>query len=421
MTALIFAAPASGAGLSTVTLALLRHLTLTGHDIRGAKSGPDHVDPRLHEVACGRICHNLDAWAMSPERIRELASGPELLLIEGAAGLFDGAPDGRGAVADLARMLRLPVVLIVDAGRMAQSVAPLCTGFAKHDPNVRIEGVILNNVGSPPHEAMLRGALKAAGLTVLGALPRHSGIAMPRRTGPLQADERADLEAVLNRAAEWVAEGTDIDGLLALAAPHATRRSDTRLTPPAQRIAVARDAAFVQTYPHILADWRRAGAEIVHFSPLANEKVPDAGFIYLPGGPVQDHAGRMAENGIFVKSLHRAAESVPVHGEGGGYMALGRSLTDATGATHRMADLLDLDVSFATPRLHLGYRHLTDLGGPFGGHLTAHEHHAATTLRAEGDPLYAAHDATGAALPPMGLRKGHVSGSFANVIDRAAP
>jgi cobyrinic acid a,c-diamide synthase len=419
MTGLILAAPSSGAGKTTVTLALLRLLSRQGVVVRGAKSGPDYIDPRFHEAACGAPCLNLDAWAMSPERIAALAAGDGLLLIEGAMGLFDGAPpDGRGAVADLARMLRLPVVLVVDAGRMAQSIAPLCSGFANHDPAVCISGVILNNVGSPRHEAMLRRALAPTGLPVLAALRRDKDLAMPsRHLGLVQAGERADLDAFLDRAADRLAESLDLGALAALARPLPAADAPTRLAPPAQRIALARDAAFAFAYPHMLEDWRAQGAEILAFSPLADDPVPDADLVFLPGGYPELHAGRLAGNRRFLDTLRRHAETGPVHGECGGYMVLGEALIDAGGVAHRMAGLLPLETTFADRRLHLGYRRLHARGGPFPGHLAAHEFHYATTLRAEGPPLYEAEDAEGTPLAPMGLRKGQVTGSFAHVID----
>lgn len=145
-----------------VTLGLLRALSQRGVAVRGAKSGPDYIDPRFHAAACGRPCRNLDAWAMTPERVVALAACDELLLVEGAMGLFDGAPpDARGATADLARILGLPVVLIVDAARMAQSIAPLVAGFAAQDRDVELGAVILNRVGSPRHEKMLRARPRA--------------------------------------------------------------------------------------------------------------------------------------------------------------------------------------------------------------------------------------------------------------------
>lgn len=413
----LIAAPASGSGKTTVTLGLLRALSRDGVPVRGAKSGPDYIDPRFHAAACGAPCLNLDAWAMTAERIRSLASGPPLI-IEGAMGLFDGVPpDGRGACADLARLLDLPVVLLVDAARMAQSVAPLVAGFAAHDASVRIAGVILNRVGSDRHAQMLRRALAPVGLPVIGAIPRNAGIALPsRHLGLVQAQEREDLQAFLDAAADLIRGHLDLTALPPLVPLPAAARSP-RAAPPAQRIAVASDAAFAFAYPHLLADWRAAGAEVIPFSPLADEKVPICDLVYLPGGYPELHAGRLAANAAFLASLRRIAETTPVYGECGGYMVLGDALTDEDGTAHPMAGLLRLETSFAARKLHLGYRTVSGACGPFPGAWRAHEFHYATTLRAEGQTLYRAEDAEGTELPPMGLVQGHVSGSFAHLID----
>jgi len=421
MPGLILSAPGSGSGKTTVTLGLLRALRQRGMQVRGAKSGPDYIDPRFHEAACGAPCLNLDAWAMTPDRIHTLAATDGLLLIEGAMGLFDGAPpNGKGATADLARILGLPVVLVIDAARMAQSVAPIVAGFAGHDPAVHIAGVILNRVGSPRHENMLRNALAGSGIPVLGAVHRDAGLTQPsRHLGLVQAQERPDLETFLDAVAASMARQIDIDALLTLATPLPPATATNRMPPPAQRIAIARDAAFAFAYPHLLDDWHRMGAEIAGFSPLANESVPDADLVILPGGYPELHAGRLAASTTFLKSLKNAAQHSNIYGECGGYMVLGDALTAADGTAHAMAGLLALETSFANRRLHLGYRNLIPLGGPFGSRLTGHEFHYATTMRAEGDPLFDATDAEGTALPPMGLRAGRVSGSFAHVIDRA--
>ncbi|TFL18265.1 cobyrinate a,c-diamide synthase [Jannaschia formosa] len=413
MPGLILAAPSSGSGKTTITLGLLRALRDAGIDVRGAKSGPDYIDPRFHEAASGAPCPNLDAWAMTPGMIAGLGAGPGLLLVEGAMGLFDGAaPDGRGAVADLARQLRLPVVLIVDAARMAQSVAPLVAGFAAHDPEVRVAGVILNRIGSPRHEAMLRAACP---LPVLGCVPRDARLATPsRHLGLVQAEERPDLDAFLATAGAVMAERIDLAMLQSLAAP-LPDAAPPRFDPPAQRIAVARDAAFAFVYPHLLEGWRRAGAEIATFSPLADEPAPVADLVYLPGGYPELHAGRLATNRRFLASL----ADRPVHGECGGYMVMGETLSDAEGRTYRMAGLLGLATSFAERRLHLGYRRLRATGGPFAGTWAGHEFHYATTLRAEGTPLFEAWDAEGAPLPPAGLRRGPAQGSFLHLITPA--
>ncbi len=221
MPGLILSAPASGSGKTVVTLGILRALRRLGVPVRSAKSGPDYIDPRFHAAATGAPCPNLDAWAMTPDRIAGLAAtGPDdLLIVEGAMGLFDGAPpDSRGATADLARQLGFPVVLIVDAGRMAGSVAPLVAGFTRFDPEVRIAGVILNRVGSPRHAGMLERALAPLGLPVLGVIPRSGDLTIPsRHLGLVQAQEQADLEAFLDRAAALITQHLDLAALRRIA------------------------------------------------------------------------------------------------------------------------------------------------------------------------------------------------------------
>ncbi|WP_373635412.1 cobyrinate a,c-diamide synthase [Yoonia sp. SS1-5] len=412
----IIAAPSSGSGKTMITLGLLRAISRT-QPIRAAKSGPDYIDPRFHEAACGHPCVNLDAWAMRPERLCALAAGPTPMIVEGAMGLFDGAPpDGKGATADLARILGWPVVLVVDAGKMAGSVAPLVHGFAAHDADVNIAGVILNNVGSVRHETMLRRALQD--ITIFGAVRRDAALQQPsRHLGLLQAQERPDLDAFLDQAADLIGDQVDLAQLLALEARTHEPGNPRRISPPAQRIAVAQDAAFAFTYPHMLADWHHAGAEITFFSPLADQAAPAADFIFLPGGYPELHAGRLAGNQTFLRSLGTGAAQI--YGECGGYMCLGQTLTDADGQHHAMAGLLALHTSFAARKLHLGYRELHAAAGPLPGPWLGHEFHYATTISARGTPLFQARDAAGDILPDMGLVDGRVAGSFAHIIDRA--
>ena len=419
---LIFSAPNSGAGKTTITLGILHALSRRGIKVRGAKSGPDYIDPRFHEAACGQVCPNLDAWAMSPDRVASLAAGGDgLLIIEGAMGLFDGAPpDGKGATADLARILNLPVVLIVDAAKTAQSVAPLVAGFAGHDPQVNVAAVILNNVGSPRHEAMLRRALGQVGLPVLGVVYRQGGLTHPsRHLGLVQAGEHPDMNAYLIRAADAMEAAVDLDALVALGAPLPSVRRQTCLAPPAQKIAIAQDQAFAFAYPHLLADWRAGGAELQFFSPLADEPAPKADLIFLPGGYPELHAGRLSAAATFRASMQAAAASATqIYGECGGYMTLGNSLTDADGTRHEMLGLLALETSFAKRKLHLGYRSVTATSGPFKGTFAAHEFHYATTTHADGTPLFAAQDAGGNDLGKFGLINGTTCGSFAHLIEK---
>ena len=416
----ILSAPTSGSGKTTVTLGLLAALRRRGLRIRGAKSGPDYIDPMFHAAATGQPCVNLDAWAMQPEQIRSLAQGTGKLIVEGAMGLFDGAPpDGGGSTADLARILKLPVVLVVNSASMSHSVAALVQGFAKHDASVKIAGVILNNVGSERHERMLRAAIDTTGLPVFGALRRSDALARPsRHLGLVQAGEMPDLDAFLENAAMQIERSLDLDALCALGPDPASpthNAAPSPLTAP-RRIALARDAAFGFSYAHHVMELQKRGHQITYFSPLADDIVPEADSVFLPGGYPELHADRLAGATHFLSSLREAAQSVPVTGECGGYMVLGEVLTDANGTEHKMAGLLPLHTTFKERKLSLGYRTLRDrLTGADG--LKAHEFHYATTLRADGTALFDAEDAEGNSLGEIGLREGNVSGSFAHIIE----
>lgn len=430
MSGLILAAPTSGAGKTTVTLGLLRALKNAGHVVRSAKSGPDYIDPQFHAAATGRPCVNLDAWAMTNARIKSLASGYGDLIIEGAMGLFDGAPpNGKGSTADLARILDLPVILLVDAKAMSQSVAALVAGFAGFDARVRVAGVILNRVGSDRHALMLKTALAPLNIPVLGTIARRDDLSRPsRHLGLVQAGEMPDLDAFLDRAADIVARDVDLTALRALMAPSNWPADRPANVDPAQnsmRIAIAQDAAFSFTYSHMLADWARSGVTILPFSPLADDPVPDADRVFLPGGYPELYARQIASAKTFMQSLKNAAQTTDIYGECGGYMTLGETLIDGDGTAHKMAGLLGLTTSFKEPKLHLGYRtlqqrvpHSLIATASATNGFSAHEFHYATTLDAQGSALFDASDAQGTSLGPIGLIDGRVAGSFAHIIDR---
>lgn len=419
MKGLILTAPNSGGGKTTITLGLLRALHNRGIKIRSGKSGPDYIDPRFHEAASYKACVNLDAWAMSPARLMELAAGDTPLLIEGAMGLFDGAPpNGKGATADLARILKLPSILICDVSKQSQSVAAVVEGFSRHANDVPVVGVILNKVGSPRHETMLRRALEPVGLPILGAVYRDPRLETPsRHLGLVQATEHNDLEYFLTNAANIIEKSLDITKILSLFEQNDfDLQISPAIPPPAQRISIAKDNAFSFAYPHLLSAWRKAGAEISFFSPLNDEPTLPTDLVILPGGYPELHAGKLAANQNFKQSMHQAKA---VYGECGGYMTMGNVMIDASGNAHQMLGLLPLETSFAKRKLHLGYRNLIPNGGLWDMPLNAHEFHYATTISAKGMPLFDATDAEGQKLPPMGLINGQYSGSFAHVIDRA--
>jgi cobyrinic acid a,c-diamide synthase len=433
---LILAAPASGSGKTLIAAGLLRHLRRRGMRVAAAKAGPDYIDPTFHTAASGRPCINLDVWAMRPPVLAGLVGGleadAELVLCEGVMGLFDGTgPDGEaGSTAALAHRTGWPVVLVVDARGQGASAAALIAGFARHDPALRLAGIVFNRVAGPRHRAMLEAALAGLlpGLPCLGCMPQQAELALPERhLGLVPAGETAKGEAVIDRAAAMVESGLDIEGLIGLARPSSLGRTGTTvlLQPLGQSIAVARDDAFLFAYPAVLEGWRRAGAALSFFSPLADEPPdPDADAVYLPGGYPELHAGGLAASADFLAGLRAAAAAgKPVYGECGGYMVLGDALTDAEGRPHRMAELLPLTTSFAERRLHLGYRVLTLLQdgplGPAGARYRGHEFHYATTISASDDGAsFALSDSWGADLGMAGLRRGSVAGSFIHLTDR---
>lgn len=424
---LLIAAPSSGSGKTVLTLALLRALQKAGYSIRGAKAGPDYIDPAFHAMACDAPAFNLDPWAMRAEQIAGLvkANSSDLLLVEGMMGLFDGAADGSGSAADLAAMLGLPVVLVVDAAKQSHSIAALVRGFRDHRSDIRLAGVILNKVGSERHEALLRDALGQIGVPVLGVVRRDEALALPERhLGLVQAGETEGMETFIEGAARLIGGQCDLEGIARAFVPVvAGNPGPGRHVPPlGQRIAIARDEAFSFLYPHLLQGWREAGSEISFFSPLADEAPQaDCDAVFLPGGYPELHGERLANANVFHVGLRdRVADNALVYGECGGYMALGEGLVDADGVLHRMAGLLPLITSFERRRLHLGYREITPVkAGPFRGKMRGHEFHYTSALKESGDALFDAKDALGNDLGSCGLRHGKVMGSYLHLIAEA--
>jgi cobyrinic acid a,c-diamide synthase len=431
--ALIIAAPHSGAGKTTVTLAVLAALRKRGIRVRAAKAGPDYIDPAFHAAVTGAPSVNLDSWAMAGSLLDALAArvsaSADLLVIEGVMGLFDGAAgpaDRRGATADLAAHFGVPVVLVVDVARQAQSAAAIVRGFATHDAAVQVGGVILNRVAGERHRALAGDAIVASGIPVLGALPRDAALTLPERhLGLVQAGEHPDLDSLIDRLAATAERHLDLDALIGAGAPFKfapPTSNAAALPPPGQRIALASDRAFSFVYPHLLEAWRSAGAEIVPFSPLADEPPPqDADSCWLPGGYPELHAETLAAAERFSTGLRRFAETRPVHGECGGYIVLGEGLEDKAGRRHAMTGLLGHSTSFAKPKLHLGYRTarlLSDcLLGRGGTIVRGHEFHYASLVSAGSDePFAEVADSDSRKHERTGGRRGQATGAFFHAI-----
>ena len=434
-TGLLISAIRSGAGKTTVTLGLLAALARRGIRLRAAKAGPDYIDPAFHAAATSAPCINLDSWTMPPPLLQTLmaraAASADLIAIEGVMGLFDGVPaiDSRsGSSASIAAQFGLPVILVLDVTAQSQSAAAVIRGFATHDPSVRVAGVVLNRVGSERHRRLITDAIAALNIPLVGAIPRDAALALPERhLGLVQAGEHGDLAKRIAALADMAETHLDLDAILALAAPIETSpaRSNTpALPPPGQRIALASDAAFSFIYPHLIDGWRDAGAEIVRFSPLANEAPPaDCDSCWLPGGYPELHAGTLAAATAFRDGLAGFAQTRPVHGECGGYMVLGEGLEDTDGHRHAMTGLLSHTTSFAKRKLHLGYREAKLLAdsaiGSQGALIRGHEfHYASLTDIGRDQPLVDMINADGQPLPERGGRRGHVTGTFFHAIAR---
>jgi cobyrinic acid a,c-diamide synthase len=429
---LIIAAPASGSGKTTLTLALLAALRRRGRIVQPYKCGPDYIDPAFHAIAANRASFNLDSWAMPRDRFDALltaADDADLALAEGVMGLFDGValPGawGNGSTADIAAATGWPVVLVIDVSGQAQSAAAVALGFTHFRQDVAIAGVILNKIASERHSALVRDGFVSCGMKVFGAIRRDDALTMPERhLGLVQAQEDPALVARLAALANLVERDVDLAALAAAARPtrHQPHAPAPRTTPPGQRIALARDVAFSFVYPHLLAGWRAAGAEIVPFSPLADEPPdPSCDVAWLPGGYPELHAGTLAAASRFARGMRSFAQTKPVHGECGGYMTLGAGLIDAAGHRHAMLGLLGLETDFAQRRLHLGYRTATLLA-PIPGHaagraLRGHEFHYARVVAQPDEPLADIRDASGTATAETGSRRGHVTGGFFHMVD----
>lgn len=430
MRGLMISAPSSGTGKTTVMLGLLRALAEDGLAVQPFKSGPDYIDPAFHFAAAQRASFNLDTWAMDGallNAISQQAAGADICISEGSMGLYDGVATrgqaGFGSSAETATRLGWPVILVVDVGGQAQSAAATALGFQAYNPDLPFAGVILNRVASPRHERLARVGMGHVGIPVLGVLPRRGDLTLPERhLGLIQAVEHPDLEAAITGYAAFLRDNVDLEAIKAAARGLPLPTDAAQLPkPPAQRIALARDAAFSFTYPHLLAGWRAAGAEILPFSPLADEAPdPSADIVWLPGGYPELHAARLAAADTFKSGLRKHAQTRPVHGECGGYMALGEALIDKEGTRHQMAGLLGLVTSYEKRKFHLGYRRAV-LNQPMAGigphaALRGHEFHYSTILEQPDAPLAQVCDADGNAVAETGSTRENVTGTFFHLI-----
>jgi len=390
---LVIAGTHSSVGKTTIAAGLTAALRRRGLTVQPFKVGPDYIDAGHHTAAAGRPCCNLDTWMMPPESVRSLFAhacrDADIAIIEGVMGVFDGAgyDAETGSTAEVAKLLQAPVILVVDASKLARSAAALAVGYQRFDPDLPLAGFIINRVGSSQHGAGVAGAIeKATGLPVFGWLPRDESLKFPERhLGLVPAAETSYSSAFVEAACEAVMRHLDLDRILTLANRRRQPPGCARAPYPAAHaagspfatLAVARDEAFHFTYEENVELLQAAGARLAFFSPLHDTTLPDgtAGVI-LSGGFPEIHAARLAANVSMKQSLRDAHErGLPIYAECGGLMYLTQAIVDLDGREHGMIGLLP-GCSVMSKRLTLGYR-LARAAGPswlFAGGETVRGH-----------------------------------------------
>ena len=370
---LIIAGTHSGVGKTTVTLALLSAFTRRGRCVQAFKAGPDFIDPGHHSLATGRPSRNLDGWMLGEGLNRSIftraAAGADLSIIEGMMGLFDGSSpvNERGSTAELAKQLHAPVLLVIDASAMARSAAAMVSGYAKFDPGLRVAGVLFNRVGSDGHYRLLKDAVeRETDVTVVGYLRSDSAVVVSdRHLGLVTAIEQQSRE-LYDRLAQMAMDTIDLDRieLLARSAPSLPPLSEEQsIVTTAERnvrVGVAYDPAFCFYYPENLELLEAGGAEVVKFSPMNDQWLPDVDMLYLGGGYPELYGDKLSRNVMMRRAVRSFAEQGGVvYAECGGMMYLTESIRDFDGRSHDMVGLFPAETVMRKTSMTLGYRTVT--------------------------------------------------------------
>ncbi len=417
MKGFVIAAPQSGAGKTTISLAVMAALRARGLNVQPFKVGPDFIDPGHHSIVTGNHSCNLDGWMLSRQTnqrlFAEYSQGADIAVVEGVMGLFDGS-DGKsedGSTAQMAKWLKLPVVLVVDARSMARSVAALVHGFKTFDPELKIPFVILNKVGSKRHLDYLKDALsEIKDLKVLGGIPREEEITIPsRHLGLVTSQEFLFDKERIRSLAAFIEKHLTLDLLLESLEPIDTSEAvHMKAGKNRVRIGVARDKAFCFYYEENLRLLAAHGAELVEFSPLSSKRLPkDLDAIYIGGGYPEVFASTLAANNSLLKDIRaEAASGTPIYGECGGLMYLSKAIMDANGQRHEMCGLLPFEVRMLNRLKSLGYREARLVRdtflGPAETRIRGHEFHYSEIVDPPLQGTRTLYDLTG--------RKGMISG-----------
>lgn len=372
---LLVAATNSGCGKTTFTLGLLRLLRRRGLEVAGFKCGPDYIDPKFHQLASGRESINLDLYMMSPEHVgstyARYSQGADAIVVEGVMGLYDGSEKMQGSPAEIAKLLDIPVVLLVNAASSAYSVGAIIYGYKHWQPGVRIVGVVFNRVASENHYSFLADAARDAGVESLGYIPRTQSLEVPSRHLGLSLEELARLDAFPDQVADLLEAHVDIARLLELCASPSPQVIEEQLPEPSahgMRIAVARDEAFNFSYPENIRALERLGA-VCYFSPLRDATLPECELLYLPGGYPEFYLDRLSANSAMRSSIRDYAEAGGrILAECGGMMYLTRAIIDEDGSSYPMCGILDNAATMQGMKLSLGYRYVRTKALELRGH-----------------------------------------------------
>lgn len=363
---LLIGAASSGSGKTTFTLGLLRALKNRGGKVRPFKCGPDYIDTRHHKEAAGFPSVNLDSFMMLEQHIQELyqryTSGADYAVTEGVMGLFDGYDAMKGSSAEIARLLNIPVILIVNAKSTAYSVAPLLYGFRNFYKEINIVGAVFNFVASESHYSFLKQACEDAGVEALGYLPKQADVEIPSRHLGLTLDEAFCFDTFADHVAELVEKHVDIDRLLALAACRPDTVSPVSFLEERQfsplKISIARDAAFNFAYEENIRFLHQLG-KVTFFSPLKDSALLESDFVYLPGGYPELFLSGLSANRSMLQSIRNYAEAGgKLLAECGGMMYLCNDIKSSEGTSYPVVGLLNQSATMEQMKLRLGYRTL---------------------------------------------------------------
>ncbi len=435
---IVIAANSTGGGKTQITMGLLKLLMNKGYKVSAGKIGPDYIDIDFHRIVGAKGCYNLDNWGMRKQScdwlLEDIVSGSDYTLIEGVMGLFDGALSGNSSTADFAKTYQLPIILVINARSMGQSIGALVEGYINYDKNLCIAGIIVNRVASVKHKEILQEGLKNCPVSVLGYVYEHTDLQLPaRHLGLVQAIEHNTLKERIDKLSYTLSSSIDIEDLMTrMRHVNIVHNKDiyqpVDLFTKARHIAIARDKAFSFLYAHLLKSWEMQKKEISFFSPLRDQS-PDkeADAVFLPGGYPELYANEIAQNHHFLGALQELAQNgKTLYGECGGYMVLGESLKDSQGVVHKMSGLLPIQTNFSERKLHLGYRYITN-EKPLRSltqkkHWKGHEFHYSKEEKAEVKNQYAplfshVEDTFNQIKCAYGAQKGCVYGSYIHLID----